>query len=417
MCCADIIEAWTSRPCRLDSADFFERLGPNPFAFLYGDGAEGRWLILGQDPLWVCRDSAEPLPAFHRSGDLPPFFPDLIGHLSYEYGDRQVPPAAKPFRFPDCHLVLYRRLQLYDRQLGILYSGERSGPRAEPVLHGLRAGPFRARKAWDSDSPESYRAKVARVREQIAKGNVYQVNLTRQERWSFQGDLRSFARSLFAANPAPFSALVAGPDFSIVSSSPERFLRIRDGGILASPIKGTAPRSADPEADAGQRAGLLASPKNLAELAMITDLMRNDLSRVCSLPSVAVLAYPRLESFANVHHLVADVAGSLLPGLTLDRLLRAVFPGGSITGCPKPAAMALIRELESVPRMVYTGALGWCSHDLAQADFNIAIRTAWASSTELLFGVGGGVVWDSDPAEEYLETVHKGRSLVQCLSS
>jgi para-aminobenzoate synthetase component 1 len=169
--------------------------------------------------------------------------------------------------------------------------------------------------------------------------------------------------------------------------------------------------------DALLKRNLMSSPKDRAELAMITDLMRNDLTRLCQIPSVTVEAFPRLESYANVHHLVADVSGELVPGLTLEGLFAALFPGGSVTGCPKLTAMKLIRELEPGPRMAYTGALGWFSWDLAQADFNIAIRTAWASATELLFGVGGGVVWDSDPLEEYRETVHKGSSLVRCLNS
>jgi para-aminobenzoate synthetase component I len=134
-------------------------------------------------------------------------------------------------------------------------------------------------------------------------------------------------------------------------------------------------------------------------------------------PSVQVEVFPRLESYANVHHLVADVSGELVPGLTPEALFGALFPGGSITGCPKLTAMGLIRELEAGPRMVYTGALGWCSHDLQQADFSIAIRTVWASPGDLLLGVGGGVVWDSDPAAEYQETVQKGSSIVRCLTS
>jgi len=160
----------------------------------------------------------------------------------------------------------------------------------------------------------------------------------------------------------------------------------------------------------------MASPKNRSELAMITDLLRNDLTRICRVPSVRVEAFPLLESYARVHHLVAIVSGELMPGLTLESLLSATFPGGSITGCPKLAAMTLIRGLEDRARGVYTGALGWFSHDLSQLDLAISIRTAWASEDELRFAVGGGIVWDSDPREEYLETVHKGASLVRCLN-
>ena len=422
MFCEEISETWTARPCRLKTVDFFDSLADKPFTFLYGDGPQARWIMLGEEPLAVVREAHETLPVFRRSGDLPPVFPDFMGHISYEYASRYsaflAPPAPKPFRFPDCHLVLYRRLRLYDRDTETLYIAERSGMAAEEEgLNALQPEAFRTRKIWDSDAPKGYREKVQRVREEIAKGNVYQANLTRQERWAFRGDLRFFARRLFEANPAPFSAFIAGSDFSVVSSSPERFFRIKDGRILTSPIKGTASRGDNHVADALLKRNLLSSAKDRSELAMITDLMRNDLTHLCQIPSVQVEVFPRLESYANVHHLVADISGELVPGLTLEALLGAIFPGGSITGCPKLTAMQLIRELEANPRMVYTGALGWFSHDLLQADFNIAIRTVMASRSELLFGVGGGVVWDSDPEGEYQETLHKGSSIVRCLNS
>jgi para-aminobenzoate synthetase component 1 len=418
----EISENWSARPCRLKTVDFFDSLGGKPFAFLYGDGAETRWIILGEDPILVLAEPKGPLPRFVRSGDVPPVLPDFIGHVGYECGNRLAvslpPPAAKPFPFPDCHLAVYRNLRLYDRETETLYLAQRQGgDPAEAAPNALLDGPFRARKIWDSDTAKGYQEKVELIRQEIAKGNVYQVNLTRVERWAFRGDLRLFARRLFDANPAPFSGFIAGPDFSVVSSSPERFFRISDGRILASPIKGTAPRGDNAMADGLLKRNLLSSPKERAELAMITDLMRNDLTRVCQIPSVRVETFPRLESYANVHHLVADISGSLVPGLTLEALFSALFPGGSVTGCPKRTAMRLIRELEAHPRMVYTGALGWFSHDLAQADFSIAIRTAWTSPSDLLFGVGGGVVWDSDPAAEYQETVHKGSSIVRCLNS
>jgi para-aminobenzoate synthetase component 1 len=405
----------------LKTVDFFDSLGEKPFAFLYGDGAESRWLILGEDPILVLSEVRGPLPRFSRSGDLPPVLPDFIGYVGYECGGRYAsflpPPADKPFPFPDCHLAVYRSLRLYDRETETLYQAQRVGGEPMDGRNVLLEGPFRARKLWDSDTAKGYQEKVAQVRQEIAKGNVYQVNLTRAERWAYRGDLRLFARRLFDANPAPFSAFIAGPEFAVVSSSPERFFRIGEGRILASPIKGTAPRGDNAVADGLLKRNLLSSPKDRAELAMITDLMRNDLTRVCQIPSVRVETFPRLETYANVHHLVADISGALVPGLTLEALFAALFPGGSVTGCPKVTALKLIRRLEAHPRMVYTGALGWFSHDLAQADFSIAIRTAWGSPTDLLFGVGGGVVWDSDPLAEYQETVHKGSSIVRCLNS
>jgi para-aminobenzoate synthetase component 1 len=418
---AAISETWTARPGRLRVPDFFGVLGERPFAFLYGDGPGCRWLMLGEDPLLVLGEPRGPLPVFERSGDLPPVFPDLVGFVGYEGGRHPAflaPPAPKPFPFPDCHLAVYGRLRLYDRETDTLYEARREG--AGPVPDGrnlLTPGDFQARKVWDSDSPQAYQDKVERIRREIAQGNVYQVNLSRRERWAWRGDLRQFAQRLFEANPAPFSAFIVGGDFAVVSSSPERFFRIQAGRILASPVKGTAARGENPAVDGLLRRNLLNNPKERAELAMITDLLRNDLTRVCQVPSVQVEAFPRLESYANVHHLVADVSGELVPGLALEVLFGALFPGGSVTGCPKLTAMGLIRELEPLPRMVYTGALGWCSHDLQQADFSIAIRTVWTSPGDLLLGLGGGVVWESDPAAEYQETVHKGSSITRCLAS
>jgi para-aminobenzoate synthetase component 1 len=416
----EISEIWTVLPCQLNVEDFFSLAGNRPFAFLYGNGPGTRWLIFGEVPLLVLTELNQCMPRFHRSGSLPPVFPDFIGHVSYEYNPWHASflssPIDKPFAFPNCYLVAYQNIHLYDMEMGLLYKAIRSGVDAIcTVTSSTQRGLFTTHKIWESDTSGSYQNKVKDIRQEIAIGNVYQVNLTRQERWHFSGDLKQFARHLFEVNPAPFSALVVGLDFSIVSSSPERFFKISCGKITTSPIKGTAARSDNYNMDVLLKSNLLASDKDRSELAMIADLMRNDLTRICRIPSVCVDAFPRLESYTNVHHLVADVSGDLLPDTTLESLFIALFPGGSITGCPKIAAMNLIRELEVSPRMVYTGALGWLTYDLSQADFNIAIRTTWASHNELMFGVGGGVVWDSDPYSEYQETIHKASSIIKCL--
>jgi para-aminobenzoate synthetase component 1 len=414
-----VSETWRVESRDLSASDFFADLPRHPFAFLYG---EGRWLILAEDPMVILDSPCPENLAFQRHGTLPPILPDLVGHIAYEYGYGLDPALPAPPRhedaLPDFHLALHRKVRLFDRQEGLLYTGEREGNwEIPPRLHSLGAGRFAARFREGTENPESYKAKVTRIREEIARGNVYQVNLTRQERWAYEGDLAEFAKRLHAVNPAPYSALIADAEWAIVSSSPESFFRMEEGGLTTRPIKGTAPRGITPEDDARLGASLLASLKNRSELAMIVDLLRNDFARICRLSSVRVADFPVLETYANVHHLVATILGELETGMTMEALLRAVFPGGSITGCPKLAAMALIRELEPWPRRVYTGALGWCRADLTQGEFAIPIRTAWASRGQLRFGVGGGVVWDSDPREEYEETVHKGRSLVQCLSS
>jgi para-aminobenzoate synthetase component 1 len=309
-------------------------------------------------------------------------------------------------------------MRVYDRDRGMLHTALREGPwRTQGCGNGLASGAFSARKKGDTEDRSSHMAKVELIREEIRRGNVYQVNLTRQETWRCQGSLGELAQRLLAANPAPYSALVAGAGWSLLSSSPECFFRLGGGRLVTRPVKGTAPRGLDPAADIALARALAASAKDRAELAMIVDLQRNDLARICDPASVRVEAFPVVESFANVHHLVADLSGALTGRRTYGELLAALFPGGSITGCPKLAAMALIRTLEPAPRRLYTGALGWLRCDLRQGDFALLIRSAWIVGQDLRLGVGGGVVWDSEPAAEYEETLHKGRSLVQCLRS
>nr|WP_320132640.1 anthranilate synthase component I family protein [uncultured Holophaga sp.] len=418
MSCTNVTETWTVREGVPTVDELFALAGGEPFAMLHG---EGRFWIFAEGPLAVLREPDPSGFVLERRGTLPPILPDFIGFVTYEWGyglDPLMPKALpKPFPFPDFHFTLHRRVLLVDRQEGRTYEGLREGISTPTRRNLLREGPFRARKTWDSDTPEGYAAKVSRIREEISQGNVYQVDLTRQEGWAYEGDLRAFARRLHDLNPGPFSAFMAGEDFAVVCSSPERFVRLDQGRLVVQPIKGTAPRGATPEADEALKAELLGCAKNNAELAMIADLLRNDLTRSCEVPSVKVEAFPDLESYANVHHLVATVTGRALPGLTLRALLESLFPGGSITGCPKLASMALIRELEPQPRMLYTGSLGWFTQDLSALDLNIAIRTAFGQDRELRFGVGGGVVWDSEPEAEYLETVHKGASLVACLEA
>ena len=419
----EISEHWTARPCRLDSDELFGRLGQQPFALLHGGEASGSRVICARDPLLVLDQLDPPQLSIERTGVRPPLAVDWIVAISYEHAYRNEPLLPDPpcvRGMPEVYLALYREVEIYCPVSQQLYTAVRhlvGSEREPPRRHSLGTGTFSAQKAWDSDSRQAYIEKVAAVREQIAAGNVYQVNLTRQESWSYRGDLTQFARRLLDANPAPFSALIADADFAVVCSSPERFIRRYDNTLLSQPIKGTRPRSAEPLTDQQLADELLASRKDRAELAMITDLIRNDLSRVCQPGTVQVQAFPRLESYANVHHLVADVVGDVQPGTDLVALLRPLLPGGSITGCPKLAAMQQISALETHPRSIYTGTIGWAAADGSALDVNVAIRTCHASANELVFGVGGGIVWDSDPAAEYEETVHKGSSIVACLRS
>jgi para-aminobenzoate synthetase component I len=259
-----------------------------------------------------------------------------------------------------------------------------------------------------------YLAAVRRAVEYVHAGDCFQVNLS--QRLLHVADLHPLElyRRLRERNPAPFAGYFDLGDFVIASASPERFLRVEDGEVETRPIKGTRPRGATPQEDRRRIDDLLHSAKDRAENVMIVDLMRNDLGRVCAYGSVRVPAVCRLETYEHVHHLVSEVRGRLRPGLGPVDLLRAAFPGGSVTGAPKVRAMEIIAELEPTARGPYCGSLGYIGFD-GSMDMNILIRTFTVGRGWMQFPVGGGVVADSVPEEEYAETLHKAEGLLRAL--
>jgi len=259
---------------------------------------------------------------------------------------------------------------------------------------------------------EDWIRRVRTAREYIAAGDIYQVNLTHTMTSKWTAPAAAFYPQLRAASPAPYSCLLQLADTTVLSTSPVCFLQIDGRRIMTRPIKGTRPRRAD-DRQAAQE--LLDSPKERAELIMITDLERNDLGQVCAFGSVRVTSLCQLETFAQVHHLVSSIEGQLLPDVSPVQAVRACYPGGSITGAPKKRAREIIAELEPVPRGLYTGAIGYFTAD-GRAVFNIAIRTMVVQRDSATFGVGAGIVADSDPGAEYEETLHKAAGLFAALS-
>ncbi len=253
---------------------------------------------------------------------------------------------------------------------------------------------------------------VARIKEWIAAGHIYQANLSQAftATVTVTGDLFSLYETLRDASPAPMAAYLNLDGREILSSSPETFLKISGRGIETRPIKGTRPRFADPDEDRRSAYELQTSAKEIAELVMITDLLRNDLGQVCEFGSVEVTEMLQLETLAQVHHLVSTVTGTLRPETDALTALAACFPGGSITGAPKKRAMEIIRELERAPRGVYCGAIGWLGYN-GESSLSIAIRTLVRTSNELVYQVGSGIVADSDPDKEYEETLHKAAGI------
>jgi para-aminobenzoate synthetase component 1 len=263
--------------------------------------------------------------------------------------------------------------------------------------------------AWTSSLDEAaFCAGVVAIREAIAAGDVYQVNLTRRLSAPMpdHADVAALGAALAEGNPSPYAAVVRVPSAGceVASASPERFLR-REGSVVTSgPIKGTAPT---PD-------GLTA--KDRAENVMIVDLVRNDLGRVCEFGSVDVPALLAVEEHPGLVHLVSTVTGRLRPGRGWADAVDATFPPGSVTGAPKVAAVEHLRRLEPVPRGVYCGAVGWVDADAGCGDLNVAIRTFWVEDGQLCLGTGGGITWDSEPADEWAETELKARRLLQVAS-
>jgi len=270
------------------------------------------------------------------------------------------------------------------------------------------------------EDPEAFLGRVARAKEYVRAGDIYQANLSRP--WSVEVDgapggavAAALYRRLRAANPAPFAALAQWQGVALLSSSPERLVRVAGRRIDTRPIAGTRPRSRRPGGDAVEIPELVMHPKERAEHIMLVDLERNDLGRLCEAGSVRVDELMSIESYVHVHHIVSNVSGELRADVTPIGAVRAVFPGGTITGCPKFRCMQIIAELEGVGRGAYTGSLGYLTLD-GQLDLNILIRTMTLSGRRASFRAGAGIVADSDPQRELEETRAKAEGLLRALA-
>ena len=423
-------------------------------------GGPGRaWTPLDADPLAAVRDLLAPFAARPVSG-LPPFQGGAAGYIGYDYGavlERLPAPRFDDLAIPDVMLGLYDWVVAWDHRLdtawivstGLPEIGAARHARAEARLAMVRErlrGPARATprgsaRPGAADLAEApsypvlgvegadavglrstfthrgYLDAVTRVRDYIVAGDIFQANLSQR----FQAALTEPAFELYARlrqrNPAAFAAYLDFGDLRVMSASPERFLRLDENGrhVETRPIKGTRPRGLGPMHDLALGRALAESGKDRAENVMIVDLLRNDLSRVCRPGTVRVPELFALEQHPTVHHLVSTVVGELDPAADAVALLRAAFPGGSITGAPKVRAMEIIAELEPSRRGVYCGSIGYLSATGAM-DTSIVIRTYLALGARVYFQAGGGIVADSDPELEYRETLDKARALIGALT-
>jgi para-aminobenzoate synthetase component 1 len=383
-----------------------------------------------------------------------PFLSGAVGYFSYDlchFIERLPSTTIDDLRLPECYLAFYDTIVAFDHLEGKAYlvatgfpetgEGQRLGRarmRLEEMKDWLYAASSRSQEASllrrersgedgfqraqenreimlkSNFTPEEYMKAVNKVREYIAAGDVFQVNLSQR----FEADLKippyELYKRLRTVNPAPFAGYLNFPGVAIVGASPERFLKVQSDLVETRPIKGTRPRGSDPIEDERLAYELTHSVKDRAENVMIVDLERNDLGRVCHYGTVKVTELAILETFPTVFHLTSTIAGKLRRGESNIDLLKATFPGGSITGAPKVRAMEIIDELEPTKRSVYTGSIGYLGFN-EDMDINIVIRTFLVKEGKAYFQVGGGIIYDSDPEAEYMETLDKAKALIRAL--
>lgn len=358
-----------------------------------------------------------------------PFLGGAMGYFSYDIGRviEKMPESAKEdVSIPDSYFLFYDNVIIFDLRnkktyitaLGIREDSEKS---IKDIEEKIKQGKVEFNIVLDKKSEfisnfsrEEYIDAVKQVKEYIKEGHTYIANLTQRFQCEYNSNPFDTYISLRSINKAPFSCYLNLEDFQIISSSPERFLKVFNNEVETRPIKGTRPRGINKIEDEKNREELLNSEKDKSELLMIVDLERNDLSKVCKPFSIKVTELFKLEEYSTVFHLVSTVIGELNNNVSSVKCIRECFPGGSITGAPKIRSMEIIEELEGIRRGIYTGAIGY--FDLrGNCDFNIVIRTILTKDNKAYFGVGGGITIESDEEMEYEETLDKAKALMRVL--
>lgn len=359
-----------------------------------------------------------------------PLIGGYIGYISYDAGRmiEKLPNTAKEdLKIPDMRFILYNNIIIFDlinKKSYITSLGLKSKENKDiDIIENriLKAKPSKEieikennTKFYSNFTKEKYINAIVAMKEYIKNGDIYIANMTQRFYCECTEEAFKIYSKLRSINSAPFSAYLNYNDFQIVSSSPERFIQIKDAKVSTRPIKGTRPRGTNKEEDYYYRKELQNSEKDKSELLMIVDLERNDLSKVCIPGSVKVSELFKIEEYATVFHLVSTIEGTLDKNNSAVKCMKEAYPGGSITGAPKIRAMEIIEELEGIKRNIYTGSIGY--FDLrGNSDFNIVIRTILKKENKAYFGVGGGITWESNEEEEYEETLQKAKALMRVL--
>jgi para-aminobenzoate synthetase component 1 len=455
----------------LSASQCFEAFRNKPFSFFLDSGMDpgklGRYSFMGSEPFLVLRSRGEQISlirdgvkesrrgnpfdvvgellATYSLDECPaeiPFVGGAVGYFSYDlchFIERLPSTAVNDLNLPECYLAFYDTAIAFDHLAQKTYLVSTGFPelaenkrkqRAAEKLRELKSKilnkssfsgelisvPVEEGIVLKSNfSHQEYLKAVAMAREYICAGDIFQVNLSQR----FEADLNITPYELYQRlrqiNPAPFASYLDFDGVSVVSASPERFLKVHGDWVETRPIKGTRPRGRSMGEDEALAEELLSSAKDRAENVMIVDLERNDIGRVCRYGTVQVTELTILETYPTVFHLTSTVRGRLRSGKNRIDLLKATFPGGSITGAPKVRAMEIIDELEPTRRSVYTGSIGYLSFS-GEMDINIVIRTFLIKGKKAYFQVGGGIVYDSEPEAEYEETLDKARALIQALN-
>ncbi len=448
---------------KLNSFELYALFKDKPYSFFLDSGMDysklGQYSFIGFDPFLTFRSKNDKI-AISKNGETStycgdpfkefkkifseykieyhsdiPFIGGAVGYWGYDmcHHIENLPrTAVDDVNIPDCFWGLYdgiividhRNEEVYIASLGIKDLDEKVIGKIESYIQkeekkGVEISDTHSKKSiyrGANFEKQEYIKAINKIKDYIKAGDIYQANMT--QRFEYETEYSSFElySKLRRINPAPFASFIDFGEGQIVSSSPERFIRIRDKVIETRPIKGTRPRGKTPEEDIANKEVLLSSEKDKAELLMIVDLERNDLGKVCKTGSVKVTELFHLEMYATVYHLVSTVVGELRADYDTIDCIKNVFPGGSITGAPKIRAMEIIDELEPTQRNIYTGSIGYVGFN-GDADLNIVIRTIVCKNESAYFQVGGGIVWDSDPELEYEETLHKARALIEALKS
>lgn len=400
--------------------------------------------IKARDPFGILRGHLEKY-KISAPKNSPPFLGGALGYLTYDLGailEKKIRIMPKQeLGLPDAVFGFYNTIVIIDHLLSRFYICASGFPERKTSLehslaktnlkkmHNLISGVFSQEnrnnqspfyfehKAVESNfSQAEYIRAIKKAKEYIRCGDIYQVNLSQRFHTKTNLSGAQIYQRLRRSSKACFNAYFDAGDSEILSSSPERFLSLRNNRAVTRPMKGTRPRSKNKKQDIFLKKELLDSPKDKAELMMVTDLERNDLGKVCNYDSIKVTRLREIEAYKTVYQATSTVEGSLYKDKDRIDLLRACFPGGSITGCPKIRAMQIIEELEPDRRSIYTGVLGYLSFS-GDMDFNILIRTILKKGNDLYFGAGGGIVTDSDPQEEYQETLVKAEAIFKALGT